>query len=92
MFHNVPDPSVTATVQNVSEISDTTINNPQSLSITIDSNILQIPLLHNKTQNTIIDENQNVTNNITNQDNTSILSTSDTHISQPFQTQHPSPR
>ena len=37
-----PDPSETATIQNVSELSDIPKNNPQSLTITNDSTILQI--------------------------------------------------
>ena len=65
ILHNVPDPSETATIQNVSEISDTTISNPQSPKITNDSNTLQIPV-HNITHNTITDQNQNDTTNNTN--------------------------
>ena len=49
--------------------------------------ILQNPV-NNITQNTNSDQNQNDTNPHTNQDNTSTLSTSDTHITQPFQAQH----
>ena len=54
-LQNVPDPSETATIQNVSELSDLFINNPQSLTITNDSNILQVPV-HNITQNLINDQ------------------------------------
>ena len=75
----------------MSERSDITVNNPQSFTITNDSNILQIPV-HNITQNTISDQNQNDTTHNTNQDKISILSTSKTQIIQPFQTQQPSPR
>ena len=53
--------------------------------------MLQIPV-HNITQNTINHQNRNNNNINTNQDNNSSLSTSDTHITQPFPTQHPSPR
>ena len=79
IMHNVPDPSETATTQNVSEISDTTINNPQSLTITKDSIALQIPV-PNITHNTISEQNQNDTIYNAKQDNTSTLSTSDTQI------------
>ena len=60
-----------------------TVNDTQSLTITDDSNILQIPV-HNITQNPIIDQNQNDTTHITNQNNTSTLSTSNTHITHNF--------
>ena len=80
----VPDPSETATIQNVPELSDVNVNNTQSLTITNGSNILQL-LLHNITQNPNIDQNQNDTTRNVNQDNTSILSTSNTQMTQPFQ-------
>ena len=41
-LQKIPDPFETATIQNVSERSDITMNIPQSLTITNDSNILQI--------------------------------------------------
>ena len=90
-LQKISDPSETATIQNVSELSDITVNNPRSFSITKDSNILQTPV-HNMSQNTINDQNQNDTADKTNQDNTSTLSTSNTHITQPLQTQQTSPR
>ena len=90
-LQNVADPSETATIQNVSELSDITVNNTQKFTITNESNIIQIPV-HNITQNTINDQNQNVTTHNTNQVNNSTLSTSNTHIPQPFQTQQTSPR
>ena len=43
-FTNMPDPSETATIQNVSELSEETTNNPQSITKTDDSNIIQIPV------------------------------------------------
>ena len=49
---HIPDPSETAPLQNVSEPSDITTNNPQSITITNDSKILQIPK-HHVTQNTL---------------------------------------
>ena len=76
---------------NVSELSDITIDNPQSLTNTNDSNILQLPE-HNITQNPTNDRNQNDTTHNTNQDNTSTLTTSNTQTSQDFQTQQTSPR
>ena len=64
--------------------------NTQSLIITKDSNLIQFPT-HNITPDPT--NNQNQENNILNttQDNTSILSTSNTNIFQPFHTQR-SPR
>ena len=84
---DVPDPSETATIQNVSELSDETIINPQSLTKTNDSNTLQIPV-HAITQSPKNTQNQNNIIHITNPDNTSTLFTSKIH----FQTQHVSPR
>ena len=86
---HLPDPSDIAPKQNISEISDITTNNPQSITITSSSNIVQIPI-HNVTQNTI--PNQNHTNTDSNQDGTSTASTSDTNITPQLQTQQPSPR
>ena len=40
----MPDPSETATIQNVSELSEETTNNPQSITKTDDSIIIQIPV------------------------------------------------
>ena len=82
------NPSETATIQNASEISEETVQtvqNTQSLTTTNDSNLIQVP-----THNVIPDEtnNQNQDNTLsTFQDNTSILSTSHTNVTQPFQTQ-----
>ena len=90
-LQNVPDPSETATIQNVSELSDITINNPQNLTKTNDSNILQIPV-HDITQNPNNNQDQNDTILDTNQDITSTLSTSNTTITQQFQTQQTSPQ
>ena len=59
-----------------------------SLTITNYSNILQIPV-HNKTQNPINDQIQNHTIHNVNQENTSTLSISNAHMTQPFQTQQP---
>ena len=88
---HIPDPSETSTVQNASEIFDTTINNPRSLTITNGSNIVQIPV-RNITQNVLTNQNQSNTNININQDSTATVSTSDTNITPQFQTQQPSPR
>ena len=85
-FNNVPDPSETATIQNVSEISEETTNNPQSFTITDDSNIVLIPV-HNITQTLVNDQTPNDTIHNTNQDNTSTLSTSNTLTTQELQPQ-----
>ena len=85
-----PNPSETNTIPNTSELSDETVQNPQSFTITEDSNLITIPT-HNITQNNITNLNQDNTSN-TNPDNTSVLSTSNTHITQPSQTQILSPR
>ena len=90
-LQNVPDPSETATKQNISELSDETVNNTQSFTITNASNILNIPL-RDITPDPIRDQTQNDTTHNTNQDNTSILSTSNSNITQEFQTQQTSPR
>ena len=87
----VPDlqqinPSETATKQNTSELSDETeqieqnVQNPQSLTITNDSNLLQF-LTHNITPEETNNQHQDTTSNTT-QDNTSVLSTSHTNITQ----------
>ena len=57
----------------------------KSLTITNDSNLLQVPT-HNITQDETNNQNQNNTLNIT-QDNTAVLSTSHTYITQPSHTQ-----
>ena len=51
-------------VQIVSELSDTTTNNPQSFTITDDSNILQIPI-RKVTQHPNIDQTQDNTSTLT---------------------------
>ena len=84
----IPDPSDIAPIQKDSELSDITTNIPQSFTITTDSNIVQIPI-HNITQKTL--PNQNYTNNDSNHDGTSTVSTSDTNISPQLQAQQPSP-
>ena len=48
---NLTDPSDTATLHNRSEFSDLTITNTQSVTITTDSNVIQIHI-HSKTPNT----------------------------------------
>ena len=78
-------------MQNLSELSDITLNNPHSFTITNDSNVLSNPV-HNVTQNTNNDPNQKKTNTNLDQDNSSTLSTTNTTITQPFQTEQPSPR
>ena len=79
------NPSETALIQNVSEISEETTQNTQSFTITNDSNLIQIPT-HNITQDETTNQNQHTTINTT-QDNTSVLSSSHTNITQPFPTQ-----
>ena len=69
MLQNLPYPSEIATIQNVSELFDETINNPQSITITNDSNINQLPV-HNITQNPINDQTLNDAIQNTNQDKT----------------------
>ena len=85
-FTNMPDPSETDTIQNVSELSEETTNNPQSITITDDSNIIQIPV-HNITQTLVNDQTSNDTIHNTNEDNTSTLSTSNTLATQELQPQ-----
>ena len=77
---HIRNPSETAPIQNVSEPSDITIPNPQSITITNDSNILQ----------TVTNQNPNTTDS--NQDRTSTVLTSDTNVTSQLQTQQPSPR
>ena len=85
-------PSETATIQNASDFSEETVptvQNTQSLTITNDSNLIQVPT-HIIAQ--VETNNQNQDNTLsTTQDNTSILSTSHTNVTQPFLTQR-SPR
>ena len=80
---DVPDSSVTATIQIVSELSDETGIHPQTLTITNDSNTLQI-LVHAITQSQNTTQNHNDTTHNTNPDNTSTLSTSNTHVTPEF--------
>ena len=86
---HIPDPFDIAPIQNVSEISDITTNTPLSITITTESNIVQISI-HNITQNTL--PNQNHTNNVSSHDGNSTISTSGTNVTQQLQTQQPSPR
>ena len=83
-----PNPSETTTIHDTSEISEETVQNTRSFTITDDSNIIRIPT-HNITQNEFNNQNHD---NTTNPDITSVLSTSNTNITQPSQTQIPSPR
>ena len=85
-----PNPSETNTIHNTSELSEETVQNTRSFTITDDSNLILIPT-HNITQNEFTNQNQDNTSN-TNPDNTSILSTSNTNITQPSQTQIIFPR
>ena len=85
-----PNPSETTTIHDISEFSEDTVQNTRSFTITDDSNTIIIPT-HNITQNEF--NNQNQDNPFTTiPDNTSVLSTSDTNITQPSQTQILSPR
>ena len=91
------NPSETATIHNTSELSEETeqpeeqteqtVQNTQSLTITNDSNLIQIPI-HNITTEETNSQNQDTTSNTT-QDNTSVLSTSHTNITQPSQIHRP---
>ena len=85
-----PNPSETNTIHNTSELSEETVQNTRSFTITDDSNLILIPT-HNITQNEFTNQNQDNTSN-TNPDNTSLLSTSNTNITQPSQTQIIFPR
>ena len=85
-FNRIPDPSETATIQNVSEFSEESTNIPQSIAISDDSKIIQIPV-HNITQTHINDHTSNGTTYNPNQDNTSTLSTSNTLTTQELQPQ-----
>ena len=77
--------SETATIQNTSEFSGKTIQNTQSFTITNDTNLIQVAT-HNITQDEF--NNQNQDNPLsTTQDKTSVLSTANTNITQPSQTQ-----
>ena len=82
------NPPETATLQNASELSEESepnVQNSQSITITNDSNPIQIPT-HKITSNQNNNPNQDKTSS-TIQDNTSILSTSQTNVTQPYQTQ-----
>ena len=85
-----PNPSETNTIHNTSELSEETVQNTRSFTITDDSNLILVPT-HNISQSEFTNQNQDNTSN-TNPDNTSILSTSNTNITQPSQTQILSPR
>ena len=84
----LPNPSETN--HNTSELSEETVQNTRSFTITDDSNLIIIPT-HTITQNEITNQNQDNTSN-TNPDNTSVLSTSNTTITHPSHTQILSPR
>ena len=84
------NPSETNIIHDSSEISEETVQNTRSFTITDDSNVLLIPT-HNITQNEFNNQNQDNTFT-TNPDNTSVLSTSNTNITQPSQTQISSTR
>ena len=86
-----PDPSETATIQNASELSEETVHNLQSFTLTCVSNLTQVPIL-DITLNTIDNQHQNDITQNTSQDNTSTLSTFNTNVAQPFQTQQTAPR
>ena len=62
-----------------------TVQNTQSLTVTNDSNLIQVPT-HNITPDQTNNQNQDNTLSTT-QDNTSTLSTSHTNVTQPSQTQ-----
>ena len=85
-FNTIPDSSETATIQNASEFSQEITNDPQSITITDASNILQIPV-HNIPQTHTNDHTSNDTTHNPNHDNTSIFSTSNTLTTQELQPQ-----
>ena len=85
-----PNPSETHTLPNTSELSDETVQNPQSFTITEDSNLITIPT-HKITQRTTNQNQDNPSNNVIT-DNTSVLSSYNTNITQPSQTQILPPR
>ena len=85
-----PNTSETTTIHDTTELSEDTVQNTRSFTITDDSNIIISPT-HNITQKEFNNQNQDNTFT-TNPDNTSVLSTSNTDITQPSQTQVPSPR
>ena len=80
------NPSEIITTQNTSDLSDVTeqteqtVQNTQSFTITNDSNLLQIPT-HNITSEDNSNQNPDTISNIT-QDNTSVLSTSQSNAQQ----------
>ena len=73
--NTIPDPSETATIQNTSELSQETTNDPQI--VTDDSNIIQIPV-HTIIQTNINNPPSNNTTPNPHEDTTSTLSTSNT--------------
>ena len=82
------NPSEITTVHNPSELpedSDPTVQNTQSITVTYDSNLVQIPT-HIITPNQNNNQNQDTTAS-TIPDNTSILSTTQTNTTQQPQTQ-----
>ena len=83
----IPNHSEKAPKQKISQPSDITTKNPQSITITNDLNTLQIPI-HNVTQITL--PLQNPIN--TDSNGTSTISTLDNDITPQLQTQQPSPR
>ena len=82
-----PNPSETATIQDTSEFSEETVQNTRSFTINDDSNLIQIPTHHN-TEDEFNNQNQDNTLT-TNPDKIFVLSTSNTNITQPSQTQVP---
>ena len=58
----LPNPSETNTIHNKSELSEETIQNTRSFTITDDSNLITIPT-HTITQNEITNQNQDNTSN-----------------------------
>ena len=80
------NPSETATVQNASKLSEESepiVQNTQSITITNESNLVQFPT-HHITSNQNNNPNQDKTSS-TIQDNTSILSTTQTNTTKPYQ-------
>ena len=55
-----PNPSETNTIHNTSELSEETVQNTRSFTITDDSNLILIPT-HNITQNEFTNQNQDNT-------------------------------
>ena len=89
-LQNLQDSSDIVTKANVSGLYDMSTNNPQSITITNDSNLLQVPV-RQVIQNTNEDLTENTNEDLT-QNTASSISTSNTIITCPLRTKQISPR